>query len=69
MATPIIGRVIVEITRRHAIIYQTDNQGTVVDQDVFINPYSDTDGEAAATVDACYGSLFDWLNRNFNGAQ
>jgi hypothetical protein len=67
MANPVEGRVICEVTRRHIVIYQTDAQGMVTDQDVFTWGFRLDQKDAREEVSSTYGYLYDFLNATING--
>lgn len=67
MPNPVEGRVICEVTRRHIVIYQTDAQGMVTDQDVFTWGFRLDQKDAQDEVSSTYGYLYDFLNATING--
>jgi hypothetical protein len=67
MKNPVEGRVIVEVTRRHIVIYQCDQQGMVTDQDVFAWGFTMDRKDAVDEVASTYGYLYDFLNTTING--
>lgn len=67
MKNPVEGRVIVEVTRRHIVIYQCDQQGMVTDQDVFAWGFTMDRKDAVDEVSSTYGYLYDFLNHTING--
>lgn len=67
MPNPVEGRVIVEVTRKHIVIYQTDAKGIVSDQDVFTWGFMMDRKDAIEEVTSTYGYLYDFLNHTING--
>lgn len=66
MANPVEGRVIVEMTRTHAIIYKTDSQGLVVDSEVFKWPYRLDRKDSDMELQGAFDWLYDYMNRTVN---
>lgn len=62
MANPVEGRVIVEVTKRHAIIYRTDGKGFVVDNEVFAWPFPLSRPEAELENKDIWDVVYDYLN-------
>lgn len=67
MSTPIEGRVIIEVTRKHVLLYQTNGKGEVTDQDVFAFPVPMTRKDVLEEVAVIYGSVYDYVNEAING--
>ena len=66
MANPVEGRVIIEMTRTHAIVYRTDPLGVVIDNEVFKWPYRMDRKDAVMELQAAWDWLYDYLNRTVN---
>lgn len=66
MANPVEGRVIVEMTRTHALVYRTDPMGLVVDTEVFKWPYRLERVDAVNELRDVWDWLYDYLNRTVN---
>ena len=69
MANPVEGRIIVEVTRRHIVIYQCDPKGVVTDQDVFSWGFMLDRKDAVDEVTSTYGYIYDFLNHTINGEE
>ncbi len=67
MANPVEGRIIVEVTRKHIVLYQCDAKGLVTDQDVFSWGFMLDRKDAVDEVTSTYGYLYDFLNHVING--
>lgn len=66
---PVDGRVIVEVTRRHVLMYRCSADGVVQDQDVFAFPRPlETQADAEAEIEACYGFIYDRCNSVINSS-
>lgn len=63
---PVRGRVILEVTPRHAILYLCDRAGYVTDQEVFRYPDVMTNDECTAECKDLFGLLYDSLNETVN---
>ena len=63
---PVQGRVIVEITPVHAILYLCDRRGYVIDQEVFRYPQPMTLEECAAETRDLFGVLYDAVDSVVN---
>lgn len=59
---PVRGRVILEVTPRHAILYLCDRQGYVTDQEIFRYPVVMTNGECAEECRDLFDLLYDAIN-------
>ncbi len=67
--TPVEGRVILEMTRTHAVVYRTDPSGNVIDHEVFKWPYRLDKQDAVAELRDAWDWMYDYLNNtvNFDG--
>lgn len=63
---PVRGRVILEVTPRHAILYLCDRAGYVTDQEVFRYPDVMTNDECTTECTNLFGLLYDSLNETVN---
>ena len=59
---PVRGRVIVEVTPRHAILYLCDRAGYVTDQEVFRYPVVMDNDECTEECRDLFGLLYDAVN-------
>lgn len=68
---PVEGRVILEVTRHHALIYLCDRKGIVVDNEVFRYPFpldrDDCQTECRDLFDMLYDALNDVVNAELQG--
>ena len=65
-ANPVRGRVILEVTTRHAVIYLCDRGGYVTDQEVFRYPLALSPDECDAECRDLFGMLYDAINEFVN---
>ena len=63
---PVRGRVILEVTGRHAILYLCDRHGYVTDQEVFRYPVVMDNAECYAECRDLFGVLYDCINDAVN---
>lgn len=63
---PVRGRVIVEITPVHAILYLCDRRGYVIDQEVFRYPQPMTSDECDAETRDLFGVVYDAIDSVVN---
>ena len=63
---PVRGRVILEVTPRHAILYLCDRHGYVTDQEVFRYPVLFTNDECYEECRDLFGVLYDCINDAVN---
>lgn len=66
MPNPVEGRVIVEMTRTHALVYRTDSLGVVIDTEVFKWPYRLDKKDAVEELRGVWDWMYDYLNNNVN---
>lgn len=66
MPNPIEGRVILEVTRQHAILYLCDAKGIVVDNEVFRFPFKLERQDAYSEVKDAWDCVWDYLNHAVN---
>lgn len=59
---PVRGRVILEVTPRHAILYLCDRHGYVTDQEIFRYPVVMDNGECSAECRDLFDLLYDAIN-------
>lgn len=68
---PVQGRVILEVTSHHAVIYLCDRQGVVLDNEVFRYPFpldrDDCREECRDLFDLLYDSLNETVNAELQG--
>ena len=68
---PVQGRVILEVTRHHAVIYLCDRQGIVLDNEVFKYPFPldkhDCSDECRDLFNILYDALNDVVNAELQG--
>ena len=68
---PVQGRVILEVTSHHAVIYLCDRQGVVLDNEVFRYPApldrDECSEECRDLFDLLYDSLNDAINAELQG--
>ena len=68
---PVQGRVILEVTSHHAVVYLCDRQGVVLDNEVFRYPApldrDECSEECRDLFDLLYNSLNDTINAELQG--
>jgi hypothetical protein len=68
---PVQGRVILEVTSHHAVIYLCDRQGVVLDNEVFKYPFPldkhDCSDECRDLFNVLYDALNDVVNAELQG--
>jgi len=68
---PVQGRVILEVTSHHAVIYLCDRQGVVLDNEVFRYPFpldkDDCSDECRDLFNVLYDALNDVVNAELQG--
>lgn len=64
---PVQGRVILEVTSHHAVLYLCDRRGVVTDNEIFRYSLSMTKSECEAECRGLFGMLYDALNDMVNG--
>lgn len=65
---PVRGRVILEVTPRHAILYLCDRHGYVTDQEVFRYPVLMDSQECSDECRDLFDLLYDAINDTVNPA-
>jgi hypothetical protein len=69
MTDPVIGKVVVDITRSYIVLYRCDGDGTVVDEDRFRVNWRLDRREALGETNDIHGVVFDYLNDIWNGSE
>ena len=63
---PVMGRVILEVTRHHAVLYLCDRKGIVTDNEVFRYPAALERDECGSECRAFFNLAYDWCNSVVN---
>jgi len=64
---PVMGRVILEVTRHHAVLYLCDRKGIVTDNEVFRYPVALEKDECGGECRDFFNLAYDYCNSVVNG--
>lgn len=63
---PVVGKVVIDFSKKYVSIYLCEGDGTIKDYDHFRYPCRLEMKEARRETQDCYHWLYDWANRSVN---
>lgn len=66
MNDPVVGKVVIDFSRKYCSIYLCEGDGTIKDYDHFRYPFRLEYKDARQEVKDCFDFMYDWANETVN---